>query len=270
MPERVRILSDLHYLDGDSRLRDLRQLEPLLGDVDHLVLNGDSLDTQRTSNGDGEAAILHAWFESRVKQVTFLTGNHDPVISDTHELDLCGGAVWLFHGDVLYDGIAPWSSIGRRLTREVRQARVRAGLGRDAKFDELIRIHRSVCRTIHVEYDVTRKDLPYRAWRFFRSLFPPNQLLTMLYVWSMMPRHALAFASRHRPAAKVVVTGHCHAPSIRHEGGRWAINTGSFCRPRGTWCVDVVANELEVREVISPGPDPLFRVGPQRLRIQLA
>jgi predicted phosphodiesterase len=245
----TRILSDLHLYDADSRLTAPEKLLPLLRGVDHLVLNGDTLDTQRTPNGHEKARAFHHWLEQYVAEVTLLTGNHDPLISGTHEALLAGEAVWVFHGDVLYDAVAPWSAIGGQLRREVLRRRRAANLGSEATFEQLTAVHRAVCSDIHVEFDVTRKDRLYRIWRAVRTVLPPIQLWRMLRVWQTMPNATAAFAQRHRPNSTFVVTGHCHAPSLRAIGRIQAINTGSFCRPRGALCVDIAGRELVARQV---------------------
>ncbi|WP_404421645.1 metallophosphoesterase [Nibricoccus sp. IMCC34717] len=255
VPGLTRILSDLHLYDADSRLATPEQVLPLLRGVSHLVLNGDTLDTQRTPDGDAKAEAFRHWLEQYMPEVTFITGNHDPVVSDTHELSLAGGAVWVFHGDLLYEAIAPWSAIGGQLRREVLRRRRAGGLGTDSSFEELMAVHRSVCRDIHVEFDVTRKDKLYRAWRAARTLLPPTRFWRMMRVWQTMPQASIAFAKKHRPSASFVVTGHCHAPSLQEFAGVRAINTGSFCRPRGGHCVDLAGGELVVRRIDFASPD---------------
>lgn len=244
----TRVISDLHYRDGDCRLVDLRQLEPLLKGVDHIIFNGDSIDTQRTPNAVSHVADLGRVARSLCPQVTFITGNHDPLISKQHTLTLPGG-VWLVHGDILYEGVAPWSCLGPTFAAEVRRRRATLGLGVGSPLAELFEVHRAVCSEIHVEFDVARTDLPYRLYRFGRALLPPRQLLTMLEVWRHMARDAAALAERYAPGARFILVGHSHSPGVHSVGGRVVINTGSFCRPRGQCCVDLQDGLLRVKQV---------------------
>ena len=88
--ELTRIFSDIHYGDRASRVRRLAQLRPLLAGVDHLVLNGDTLDTRPGPNPDHTAACraeVLAFFGEHVPRTTFLTGNHDANFTSEHALD---------------------------------------------------------------------------------------------------------------------------------------------------------------------------------------
>src|SRR6218665_975266 len=105
----IRIFSDLHYRDGESRLQRLASLSPLLDGADQCIFNGDTLDTQAA---DSRPALdeLRAFFSSCGPHITLLSGNHDPDISEHAELSLLDGRIWITHGDVLFADIAPWSA----------------------------------------------------------------------------------------------------------------------------------------------------------------
>ena len=81
----LRILSDLHVFDVHGQIRDFRQLEPLLVGVKTLVLNGDCCEMRRGVVMQ-DVAGLQRFLRERVAEVVFVTGNHDPDISDIHEL----------------------------------------------------------------------------------------------------------------------------------------------------------------------------------------
>lgn len=249
----LRILSDLHLFDARSQVRDLRQLEPLLEGVDALVLNGDTCE-MREGVTPGQLAEMREFFASRVAEVTFLTGNHDPVISDAHELLAADGRVWILHGDVCLPGITPWSSRADWIRRQV-EAHLAADPTADwSRLETRFRIARAVAQ----EED----DLPDRAnrswWAFLRwawdTFFPPTQIIAMLRAWRDLPALTVELARAERPSAQVVVTGHVHFPRVWHHDGRpTVINTGSFLRPLGGNLVDVYDDHVEVHAIARRG-----------------
>ena len=112
MPSVIRIFSDLHYGDRGSRIQSLASLAPLFDGAASLVLNGDTIDTRPGPLPDA-ATRLQAetldFFARSAPPTTFLTGNHDPNISDHHRLDLAGGQIFVTHGDIIFDDLVPWS-----------------------------------------------------------------------------------------------------------------------------------------------------------------
>lgn len=116
----IRIISDLHYGDERSRLRELAALKPMLEGVDTLVLNGDCCHTQEGAVPE-QIAALKEFFSHGAPQVIWLTGNHDPDISSHHELLLKDGRVWVTHGDVFFDSVAPWCHLRAELVRRLEQ-----------------------------------------------------------------------------------------------------------------------------------------------------
>jgi predicted phosphodiesterase len=252
-PGLTRILSDLHYGDHAGRLRRLEELDPLLQGVEHLVLNGDSVDTRPSAHpahAERCRAELLAFCAQRVPRLTLITGNHDPDLSACHHLDLAGGEVFVVHGDLLYPSLVPWSRdapvVRRRLREALRHAAPgsRGGLaGRAAAF-------RRVAASLPQRHPA---GLP--AWRALLSfladtVWPPHRAALILHSWLVLPARAARLARRHRPAARFILTGHTHYPGCwRRATGPVVINTGSFTRPLGALAVDVRAGVLRVRTV---------------------
>lgn len=254
----LRILSDLHLLDARTQVRGLGQLAPLLEGVQTLVLNGDTCET-RAATTPAQVAQLKDYFRGAVPAVVFITGNHDPDISDTHELLVAAGRVWVTHGDVCFDDLTPWA----RHVGELRQlvaARLAADPAADySRLEVRLRIAREVARE---ETDFPDRTTPgwraHLAWGW-RTFFPPRQPLAMLRCWRDLPRQATRLAAQ-RPAAQVVVTGHVHFPGVWRLGaGPVIINTGSFFRPLGGNLVDVFADRVVVRRIERSGD--VFRPG---------
>ena len=252
-PRLTRILSDLHYGDHAGRLRRLEELDPLLAGVDHLVLNGDSVDTRPSAHpahADRCRAELLAFCTARVPRVTLITGNHDPDLSACHHLDLAGGQVFVVHGDILYPSLVPWSRdapvVRRRLREEFRRAAPdsRGSLaGRSAAFR---RVSASLPQ---------RHPAGAPAWRALLSfladtIWPPHRAALILHSWFVLPSRAARLGNRRRPAARFIVTGHTHYPGCWRPRNRpVVINTGSFTRPLGALAVELLDGALRVRTV---------------------
>jgi len=252
-PGLTRILSDLHYGDHAGRLNHLEELGPLLEGVDHLVLNGDSVDTRPSTQPEHTArcrAELLAFCTARVPRLTVVTGNHDPDLSACHHLELANGEILVVHGDILYPSLVPWSRdapvVRRRLREELRRApsRSRGSLeGRTAAF-------RRVSATLSQRHPI---GLP--AWRALLSfladtVWPPHRAALILHSWMVLPSRAACLGARHRPGARFIVTGHTHFPGCwRSRKGTVVINTGSFTRPLGALAVDWREGKLQVRAV---------------------
>ncbi|MBA4137308.1 MAG: hypothetical protein C0518_08335 [Opitutus sp.] len=262
-----RILSDLHLYDARSRVRELEQLEPLLAGVQTLVLNGDTCEMRR-GLAPAQLARLKQEFRTRVPEVVFLTGNHDPDISDTHEWFAAGGRVWVTHGDVCFDDLTPWSRHAREIRREIA-----AELARDPGADYVqlavrYRIARHVARSEREVPDlVTRGWGAHLRW-VWRTFFPPTQVLAMFRCWRNLPRRAAELARTQRPSAQVVVTGHVHFPGVWPVAhGLTVINTGSFFRPLGGHLVDVEDDRVLVRRIERRGK--FFQAGRMVAEIHL-
>ena len=263
----LRILSDLHLFDAGTQVRELRQLEPLLADVRTLVINGDSCEMLHGHNSD-QANEMKRFLRERVPEVIFVTGNHDPVISDTHELLLADGRIWVTHGDICFDDLTPWSR-----HRDELVALVQAELDRDPTLNyHTIEGRLQVARaaTQHLKETVDRLDPSVTArlvW-IWHTLFPPRQPLAMLRAWRELPARAAALAVAQRPAAQVVVTGHVHLPGVwPRKGGPIIINTGSFLAPLGGHLVDLAGDTVLARRIIRREGN--FRPGRQIARIEL-
>lgn len=263
----LRILSDLHLYDARTQVRDLRQLEPLLAGVRTLVLNGDTCE-QRHGTTPAQVEALKDFFRARVETVVFLTGNHDPDLSDTHDYLAAEGRVWVTHGDVCFDDLTPWARHAAELRRLVARHLAAEPSADYARLDVRLRVARAVARAETDFPDrTTRSWRAHAAWAW-RTFFPPTQTLAMLRAWRDLPGAAAALARRERPGAQVVVTGHVHFPGVwTPRGGPVVINTGSFLRPLGGHLVDVGDGRVVVRRIVSAGG--VFRPGRGQREIRL-
>lgn len=249
----TRILSDIHYGDRGSRVRALPALRPLFDGVDRLVLNGDTIDT-RASKVPGLSEQLRAetlgFFREAAPAATFLTGNHDPDISDLHTLDLAGDRVFVTHGDILFDEIVPWGQDAATVRRRIREQLQQLGESAAGQLEHRFRVFRQVAATIPQRHQSERNALKYTAGILADTVWPPTRFLHILRAWRTAPVLAASFTRRYRPKAGFVLIGHIHRPGYwRMPGGLVVINTGSYCPPLGGWLVDVRDGCVTVRTV---------------------
>jgi predicted phosphodiesterase len=260
---RLRIVSDLHYAETGSRLRDLAALEPLFEGVEHVVFNGDSLET-RFLDLDRHAvehkAAFDAFIAAHRDRATLITGNHDPAISDCHHLDLEGGAVFVTHGDTMFPSMAPWGWESKYF--RVEQERLLAAT--PAHLRDTWETRLRVCK----EAVMAIRDLSPRfpghsshPWRRrLRFLLAIRRVDKIVESWWRMPGAAAALAEHYRPRARVVIVGHTHNPGLWRRRGRVIINTGAFVISLGALAVDFVGRRLELRRLafgrgtVRPGP----------------
>lgn len=249
---RIRIISDLHYADQASRVTELAQLAPLLDGTDQLICNGDTMDTRPGPEPATTVATLDA-LQSFVRAagmpVNFITGNHDPDISDRHFALLAEGAVLLTHGDILYDSIVPWGRDAALAGEFVRELRNSAPT-RPHNLLSLLEIHRDSARRIPQRHQAERDGLKYLAGFLGDTLWPLDRVWRILRAWRQMPGLAQGLLETHCPDTRFLIIGHTHRPGIWPlANGAVLINTGSFCPPTGRLLVDLTPKELLVRRI---------------------
>lgn len=260
----IRIVSDVHFAERASRVRDLEQLRPLAQGVSMLVFNGDTMDT-RPSRDDRRTAELRRrvldFFGSCAIPVTALTGNHDPDLSGQHCLELASGRVLVTHGDVLFESIVPWSNEAKIMRQKVIQALAALPGEGSSQLEGRLGAFRSAAASIHQRHQSENDPLRYAIRLAGDTVWPPSRILKILRAWREAPGRAAALARRHRPKAAFIVIGHTHRPGVwRTASGIIVVNTGSFCHPFGAMAAEVGARTLLVRRVVPqaagffPGP----------------
>ena len=257
-PRVLRIFSDLHFRDGRSEVHDLAALGPLLAGADEVVLNGDTLDTQIPALR-AHTQEVREFFAGAGPKATFLSGNHDPDISELAELELAEGRIWVTHGDVLFDLVAPWSHLRGEFRR--RLAALGAGLSAEerARVETRLGLNRRACHGLPETLDLSSRALGTRVRWLLRAFGSPLSVWWMLQAWREAPRRAAELARAQRPRARVVVLGHTHFPGVwRVRGGAGepeivVINTGTFARPFGGTFVELAGDQVRVVRIVRRG-----------------
>ena len=247
----TRILSDLHYDDATSHLRSLDMLRPLLVGADRVILNGDTLDSQVIDDGPALIARVKTFFHAHVPDTVFLSGNHDPDISEHAQLTLADGLVWLTHGDIFFEYIAPWSPSLPEYRRRIDGLRAATPPAERDLLETRFRILREACHHLPPEHDPDDRSFLHLFTRLIRLFANPARPLAMLHAWYASPRHAAELAARHHPRARFIIFGHIHHPGVwKKRDGRIVINTGSFTPPRGALMVEFDEQHLRVIRII--------------------
>ena len=262
----IRILSDLHYGDRASRVRDLAQIRPLFAGATELVFNGDTLDT-RPGPDPTHTAELRAHLDTFLRRadapVTLITGNHDPDLSPHHSLDLAAGQVFVTHGDILFSDIVPWSQDAATIRQLFAAETIPTALA------DRLALWRRIAALIPQRHQSERNPLKY-ALRFATdTIWPPLRVFRILGAWRAHAPLASGFVQHHRPHARFILTGHIHRPGIkRTPSGLTVINTGSFCPPLGGCAVDLTPTHLTVRRI--DYRDTAFHLGAELATFSLA
>lgn len=265
----TRIISDVHYGDPAGLVHDLKSLAPLCDGIDRLVINGDALDTQVLENPAEPLGQLHALLSSGVPEHVLITGNHDPDISNIHELLLADERIWVTHGDVFFDEIAPWSKLVPEVRRRIRTHTTHLSSEELKRLEVRFEIFRKVCLKLPREHNPHARGTWPRLMRIAKAVFPPNRFLAMLRVWREMPAIAASVARAQRRNARVVIAGHTHSQGFwKRPDGITVVNTGCFCVGRTALAVDIAGTDLFIRKVERRGGE--FRAGPKLTQFSLA
>lgn len=259
----TRIFSDVHYGDRASRVHTTAQLRPLLEGIDHLVLNGDTMDTRIGPNPQHTAtarAEIEAFTEAHVAAATYLTGNHDPDFSRDHALELADRRILVTHGDIAFEDLVPWGRDRLLLGPLVAAELARLPLAERDSLHHRFAIWRKAAAAMPQRHQSERNPIKYAFHFAMDTVWPPLRTLHILRAWRDH-RHLMAtLARRHWPAAKYILIGHTHWPGIwSMPHGVTVINTGSFCPPTGGLIADIEPNRLVVRQQVLRGGE--FRLG---------
>jgi predicted phosphodiesterase len=249
----IRIFSDLHYGDRASALTDLEQLSPLLDGPTEIMLNGDTLDTRQGPNPSATAegrAVARDFFASRSPPASWLTGNHDPDISDTHARELAGGEIFVTHGDILFEDLVPWGRDANVLKQRIAEELRRAPMNSQSPLTERFRAYRRAAATIPQRHQAEKDPLKYTLGFLADTIWPPTRILRVIRAWRETPLKADQFLDQNGLPAQILVMGHTHRlGAFRTPANRLLLNTGSVCPPGNAGVVDVHSDRVILRAI---------------------
>ncbi len=247
MSDATLILSDTHLGRPRGGALSARALRPLWTRVDRLILNGDVAEIHHPHHwSDAARAILELTdlCEDDGVQLTFLSGNHDPFLTDIRCLHLADRRVFVTHGDVLHPAVAPWSPAAGRM----REARTRALAHVDPETHDELEVRLAAAQAAsHAEWEKITEEAGRST--VLGMLARPWKLVEVLRYWRALPQLASDFAAQCAPDARFIVVGHSHHPGVWRVGERWIINTGAFSFPGRPRAVLVRGDELAVHRI---------------------
>jgi predicted phosphodiesterase len=251
----LRIISDLHLGHDICTVQESHTLEPLLSEVQTLILNGDTLEsrlprfTQRSHElyqGFSQAA------EDRGVQLVQLNGNHDPATWPHDALELFDGRLVVHHGHAFFRHVSPWSSklkyCGQQLEAIWQEYSSEALSKVETRYELARRCSQTMLAT-----DVHQKGLGLTAklGMALRELWPPKRPYTVAKVWLTLPNIAGGFLDQFYPKAQAFCFGHTHRGAHWLRKGRLLVNTGAYVSFAQPLCVDVTSQGLlTVRQVV--------------------
>jgi predicted phosphodiesterase len=248
----VLILSDLHLGHRASRIDEASNLEPLIRPFRTVIFNGDTAELWHAADrprGRKLTADLARLCHHAGCKAIFVNGNHDPDISEVNHLDLHGGALLVTHGDILFQGVAPWSKEAKHYLSAHR--RILEELGEDdfGSFEhQLLATKRASVELQMRENPLSRGSLPGLSLLALQA-WPPTRPFKIVHAWWQTPSLAAELMKLFRPQAHFVLIGHTHRPGIWHRSGRIIVNTGSFLDYMGAQAAIIEGERLEVRLV---------------------
>ncbi|MEI8233880.1 MAG: metallophosphoesterase [Verrucomicrobiota bacterium] len=248
----IRILSDVHFGYPSTRVKAVEQLAPLVEGVERVVFNGDTVEMRfPEERARAEAAVeaLRLFCRAAGAEPVFLTGNHDPAITETHHLELANGAVLVTHGDILFHGLSPWSTEARLL--HAAHDRELAALGHPADLPRRLLALRRAAMILEPLGEKLMPRVKPGLWHALAEHFwPPWRPLRILGGWAQTPFLANALAARDTPGAQCVVLGHTHFSGVWRMGTRMIVNTGGFIPMGRPLAVDMDGATLTVRQIV--------------------
>lgn len=258
----ILILSDLHLGHPASRIQSPEQLRPLIREAATLVLCGDTLEE---ISAHFAVASRTAWRElasmcaENGTSLFSLSGNHDPASSRLHYLELLGRQIFVTHGDVFFDGLAPWCKDSEPLIAIHR--RLLDCLPESLRANHAVRLKlaRKCALAVEDSSPVYSHRHLINIALLVHELLPPARILQILKYWRMAPFAAARFAAQCNLPARLVCFGHTHRPGIWHVGARTIVNTGAFMRFSRPLAVLLTSTELHVFRIKDAAGE--FRLG---------
>ena len=250
MQRRTVILSDTHLAGNGQGAGSADALRPLWEGADELILNGDTAELSHpTQRGAAARQIMRIQdlCEKDGVRLSFLSGNHDPLITDRRFLRLCSGEVFLTHGDMLHPAISPWTSYAKELREMHQDALSQLDLMDRARLDQqaMAAAHASNLKWDHLaEHEMPA--LGPIADKFDKA----RKVAKVLWFWHRLPKLAARFAQRYAPEARFFIFGHIHRAGVWQFGHQTIINTGAYHCPRRPHAVVLNDQTLTMHRVI--------------------
>jgi predicted phosphodiesterase len=202
---------------------------PLLGPAKTAIFNGDTFEQLHFGRRDHAKKMLERLLElcaDRGVVPILLSGNHDPLASSAHYLDLFDGKVALTHGDALHEAVAPWSRESPAVLTERKRLLRQRSYGQDID-QQLLLCKQSEMVAALYDHDVGQ-GLAAQGYMIGKFLAKPWRIFVALHYWSRAVHYARQYVERYRPSARLFLFGHTHRPGVWSQKDLTVVNTGSF------------------------------------------
>lgn len=255
----IRVLSDLHWGHKASLIKESDSLQSLVSEADTVIFNGDTLEQIYEDSpshiGRPLPSIrdLQQKIDSWNTKAVFITGNHDPDISNAHYCELNDGQILITHGDAIFDSIAPWSQHSDILKQSVANGVQQLSKDNQPSFYHYLQIFKNASKEQHAlvkDYDPTMWG---KFQIFLRQAWPPTRILKVLDSWKKAPSNAVELVERFGFSPEFLIIGHTHKPDISTCGTTTVLNSGSFLPWPGATSIDISESGIEVKEIIRNG-----------------
>jgi predicted phosphodiesterase len=227
------------------------EILPLIQQAGTLIINGDAAELHVREYRDQaveELARLRELCDQNETRLILLAGNHDPEVTPERYIIHEKKGVFITHGDVVEDSVAPWSDAAERMRQRHRE------FSESMTESERNTLESSfhACREASVaEWSPNGDaDPPSTA---LNVLLKPKKLIQVLRFWRQQARLMNAFAEQFVPSARLILIGHSHRPLVKKVGHRVIVNTGCFGFPGKPLAGIFDTNGFHARRVIRSG-----------------
>jgi predicted phosphodiesterase len=254
MSDRIVIVSDLHLGRARGGASSADALRPIWEGASRFIVNGDVAevhDPQHQAIAALETLKLSDLCESDEVELTLISGNHDPYVTDVRHLSLFDDAVFVTHGDALHPAITPWSPGHDRMQHA--QEAAMANIDPDDRDSLESRLHASQHACYSEWKDLDRLADEARHTSPLGMLLRPHAVFQVLRYWRAFPQMAARFGAAYAPRARFIVMGHTHRAGIWKIDERVIINTGSYGFPGRPRAVVIENGALRVHDVVRKG-----------------
>ena len=262
---RIVIISDTHMGRPNAPVASPDQLRPLWRDASRLIVNGDLAeinDVRYRANAARQVCRLQDLCDSDGVDLTLISGNHDPLLTDQRFVTLMDGQLYATHGDVLHPSISPWSTHAEELAHFNRRAL--AMLRSPARASEIGRLAASQYASFaswddrhaapedNESAEATEPPAaPSAAEKGRRLVDLARRAAVTLWCWHTLPRRAAQFMLEYAPESRFFIFGHIHRAGIWTLKERVIINTGCYgfpSRPRAVVIEDDQVSVVPVQQ----------------------
>ncbi len=225
-------------------------LRPVWAGADELIINGDLAELH-----DDKCRVQSAKHVIRLQELcdadgvnlTVLSGNHDPFLTDQRHLSLRDGLIFITHGDALHPAISPWTAEASKLRKCHEDA---LSMLNDEERRNFLEQLAAAQHASHIKWDQAFTHPEPRRGRARRMIDHGKKAAATLWYWHTLPRRAAGFAGTHAPQAKFFIFGHIHRAGLWQFDDLTVINTGGYGLPIKPRAVIIERDRLTVRKII--------------------